>query len=104
MSQHSRQPEGDLLWEFLAVHRNLEAVTKVDMDHLSCRSFQQQIARMPVAQAQNVADHAVDRKGARVCRPPLQPVLRVVRLEPKHSVKILPCGVFQSVFEYFHLL
>ena len=76
IDQHARQPERNLLGELFAVHRDLEAVAKVNVDDLARAPIEHQIARVPIAEAENVADHRHDGEGARAVGAAVQPYLR----------------------------
>lgn len=59
---------------------------------------------MPVAEAEDVADHARRRERADVGRPAVDPRLRVAALEPEHAVQVLARRVLERVLEDLDLL
>lgn len=86
------------------MHRHLKTISKIDMHHLARLALQHQVGRMPVAEPEDVADHAVHGERARVGRAPLEPVLGVDGLEPEDAIEVLAGRVFECVFEDFDLL
>jgi hypothetical protein len=44
------------------MHSNFKAISKVDMNHFASSSLYKNIGGMPVAKAQNMANHAVHRE------------------------------------------
>jgi hypothetical protein len=76
IDQHARQPKWNLLGELLSVHRDLEAVAKVNVDDLARAAVEHQVARVPVAETENVADHRHDGERARAVGAAVQPHLR----------------------------
>ena len=58
VGQHSRETEGDPFRVLVALHGDLEAVAEVDVDDLARDPVQHQVARMPVAETEDVAHHA----------------------------------------------
>jgi hypothetical protein len=86
------------------VHRDLEAVAEVDVHDLAAPALEEQVGRVPVAEPEDVPDHAAHRERARVRRAPLEPVLRVRALHPQHPVQVLPGRVLERVLEHLDLL
>ena len=83
IDEHAREAERDALGELVAVHGDLEAVAEVDMEDLARVAVEHEVRRVPVAEAQDVSDHGHDGQAARVPCAPVQPLLRVVALEPE---------------------
>ena len=54
------------------------------LSHLSGEAVEHEVGRVPVSEAEDVADHAHHRQRPGVARAPLEPRLAVVRLEPEH--------------------
>ena len=77
------RPPAHLFRELVPVHAGLEAVPKVNVQQLPAVPVQHEVGRVPVPQAQDVADHAHDRGAARVRRTPVKPHLAVAALEPQ---------------------
>lgn len=86
------------------MHRDLKTVPEIDMHHLARLALQHQVGRVPVAEPEDVPDHAVHGERARVGRAALEPVLRVDGFEPEDAIEVLACRVFECVFEDFDLL
>ena len=68
--------------------RTLEAISEVDVEAVTVPG-QHDVARMPVAQPEDVADHAHDGQRARVVGAPVQPHLARLRVEPEDFCQIL---------------
>lgn len=86
------------------MHRNLKTIPEVNMNYLSSAAFEKQIGRMTIAESKDVANHTVHGKGAGIGGTAFQPMLRTRTFKPEDSVQVLASGVFQRIFEYFHLL
>jgi len=69
-------------------HSHLEAVPKVDVQNFGRESVQHDVARVPVAQPEDVARHAHHRERARVVGPAAEPVLGRARREPQHTAHL----------------
>ena len=104
MGEHSCETERNLLRELFAVHSDFETVSEIDVYDLSGATFQKDVGRMSVTQAQDMANHAVDGKGPSVCRSSFKPMLRIRALQPQHTVKVLSRRILQSIFKDFDLL
>ena len=57
VDEHPSQTEGNFLWKFLSCHGHLETVAEINVQDFTAQSIQHQVGRMPIPQAQNVADH-----------------------------------------------
>lgn len=77
---------------------------EVDVDDLSGLALEHQVGRVTICEAEDVADHGVHGERTGVCRAALEPVRRVGRLEPEHSIKILTRGTPERILEDFDLL
>src|SRR5690554_1439827 len=75
ISEHACQSEGHPLGVLLALHGNLEAVAKVDVDNLARDAVEHEVRRVAIAETEDVPDHRHDAQGPRVVRSPLQPRL-----------------------------
>ena len=104
VDEHARKTEGNLLWKLVAVHGNLEAVAEVDVEDLTRVAVKHKVRRVPIAEPQDVADHGHHGQAARVACTPVQPLFRVVALEPENLVKVLAGRVRQRRFEHLELL
>ena len=62
--------------------QHLEAVAEVDVQDLSASAVECKVGRVAIAQAQHIAHHGHDGKGASVVRAAVQPHLAVPALEP----------------------
>lgn len=102
--QHAREAEGDALGVFLAVHGDFEAVAEVDVDDLAGDAVEHEVAGVPVAEAEDVADHGHDGEGAGVVGATLEPGLGGFGFEPEDAVEVLAGGVVHGVGEDFYLL
>ena len=104
MREHPRKPKRHPLRELLAHHRDLEAVSKVNMEDLPRLAQHHDVRRVAVAEPEDVPHHAVHGERARVGRAPLEPVLRVQTLQPEHAVEVLARRVLERVLEHLDLL
>jgi hypothetical protein len=102
--QHAREAERHALRVLLAMHRHLEAVSKINVDDLAGNPVQHQVTRVAIAETQNIPDHGHDGKRARVVGTAIEPRLRTLGFEPKDTVEILACGVVEGVAEDFDFL
>ena len=81
IDQHARETEGDLLREFLARHRHLEAVAEVDVHDLAADATQHQIGRMSVPKAEHVTHHRHHRQRSRVVCTSVEPHLTATKID-----------------------
>lgn len=88
----------------LSLHRDFEAVTKVDVDNLSADAVHEQVRRVSIAQAEDVADHRHDGERAAVVAASVKPGFGIPTLEPEDSVKVLASRVVERVLEDLELL
>ena len=88
--EHPSKAERNFFWVFFASHRYFEAVAEVDVKNLSAHAIEEQIGRVPVAQAEDVAHHRHDCQGTSEVGPPVEPHLTRRRLEKKKLGKIIP--------------
>lgn len=88
----------------LALHRDFEAVTKVDVNNLAADAVHEQVRRVSIAQAEDVADHRHDGERAAVIAASVKPGFGVPTLEPEDSVKVLTGRVVERVLEDLELL
>ena len=47
VDEHPREAEGDLLWELVPRHGDLEAVPEVDVEYLAAHAVEQQVGGVP---------------------------------------------------------
>lgn len=88
----------------LALHRDFEAVTKVDVDDLSADTVHEQVRRVSIAQTEDVANHRHDGERAAVVAASVEPGFGIPTLEPEDSVKVLTSRVVERVLEDLELL
>mmetsp|Transcript_30908 Transcript_30908/g.88624 ORF Transcript_30908/g.88624 Transcript_30908/m.88624 type:complete len:211 (+) Transcript_30908:86-718(+) len=104
IQEHPCQPEGYPLRIFLTECSYLEAVAKVDMHHLPTFASNQQVRRVPVPQAKDVAHDGHHSQAAAVRGTATQPDLAIPALQPKYALKIDSRGAAQGMAENLDLL
>lgn len=97
-------PKGNLLGKLLARHGGLEAVAKVDVNDLAVGAVEHEIGRMPIAEAEHVADHAHDGERARVVGATLEPLLGRETLVPEDLGQIVAARRLDGHLEDLHLV
>jgi hypothetical protein len=104
VDEHPRKPEGDLFGILVSLLSHLETVTKVNVHNFARDLVQQEVARVPIAQTEDVPDHRVDAETASVGDAALEPGFRVSTPEPEDAVQVLARGVVQGVLEHLDLV
>ena len=73
------------------------------MEYLAAHAVEQQVGGVPVAEAEDVADHGHDGERAREVGPAVEPHLGRRRLQQQDLGQVVAVGVLQRVLEHLHL-